>query len=117
MDLDAVQSDEQAATEELERGKGASLADSVEAGREQVGEAIGGQPIEQIPDSVVTRDGLHTNECVAMGTGLFPLHAAQEPQTARSLEKEHREGAGSGIDEGNGIVAAPAIGQGRGGLA
>ena len=48
VDLEAVQSDQQATAEALERGQGPVLAERVEADREQLSEAVGAQPVEQI---------------------------------------------------------------------
>ena len=118
VDLDAVQSDEQAAAEALEGGEGALLADGVEAEGEQVGEQSGVRTVEQIADAVVAGDGLHAEEGVAVGAGGVLLHAALELEEGGSLEEEGGEGAGSGVGEGVALVgAATGIGQARGGLA
>ena len=61
VDLDAVQGHQQATAETLERGQGTLLADGVEAEREEVGKAVGVQPVQQVTNAVVTWDGLHTS--------------------------------------------------------
>ncbi len=118
MDLDAVEGDEQAAAEALERGEGTLLADGAEAEGEQVGEAIGVHTVEQIADPVVAGDGLHAEEGVAVGAGGLLLHAALELEEGGSLEEEGGEGARGGVGDGVALVGAAAgIGQTRGGLA
>ena len=116
VDLDAVQGHQQATAETLERGQGTLLADGVEAEREEVGKAVGVQPVQQVTNAVVTWDGLHTEERVAIGAGALLLHAALEFQEGRGLEKEGRQGAGSGVAEVvAGVSAAPGIRQGGSG--
>ena len=112
VDLDAVQSDQQAAVEALEGGQCAVLADGSEAKREQVGAAVRVQPVEQVADAVIARDGLHAEERVAIGAGVLLLHAALEFQKGRGLEEEDRQGTGSGIADGIArVAAAPRIRQ------
>ena len=108
VDLDAVEGDEQAAAEALERGEGTLL---------QVGEAIGVHTVEQIADPVVAGD-VHAEEGVAVGAGGLLLHAALELEEGGSLEEEGGEGARGGVGDGVALVGAAAgIGQTRGGLA
>ena len=89
------------------------LADRVEAEREQLSEAVGDDPVEQIADAVVAGDGLDAGERVAIGAGGYLLPAALELQKRRSLEEQDPQGAGSGVGEGVTLVAA-AAGMGQG---
>ena len=108
VDLETVQSDQQATADTLERGQGSVLAERVEVEREQLSEAVGAQPVEQIANAVIARDGLDAEERLAIGARGFLLHPALELEERARLEEEDRKGAGNGVGEGVALVAAAA---------
>ena len=113
VNLDAVESDEQAASETQEGLEGAFVAQGVETAREEVAEGIGSDAVEQVTDLVVTRDLLHVEEGLAVRTGGLLLHAALEVEEGGGLQEEQGEGAGRGVGQGVALVASvTGIGQG-----
>ena len=118
MELDPVEGDEQAAVEAQEGVEAALVADGVEAEGEEIGEEGGIETVEQIANTVFTRDLADAEEGVAIGAGGLLEHAALEVEEGGGLEKERGEGAGSGIGDGVALVGAGAgVGQRRCGLA
>ena len=118
MDLDAVEGDEEAAVEAQEGIEAAVVADGVEAEREQVGEQIGVETVEEIPNLPVAGNLADAEEGVAVGAGGLLVHAAPEVEEGAGLEEEGGEGAGSGVGDGVALVGAGArAGQGGCGLA
>ena len=118
VELDAVESYEEAVVEAQEGGEGTVLGEGVEAGREERVKGIGGAAVEQGADAVVGRDALDAEQRLAVGASLLFLHAALEGEEGRVLHEEGGEGAASGIGDGVALVeAAPGIGECGGGLA
>ena len=118
MNLDAVQGDEEAASETQEGLEGALVAQGVKAQWEEVAEGIGSDAVEQVADLVVAGNALDAEEGLAVGAGGLLLHAALEVEEGGGLQEEEGEGAGSGVGQRVALVATrTGIGQGGGRLA
>ena len=76
MRLDAVQSEEDVASEALERPEGASLPEDVEAEREEFAESLGRGAIEQFADPVVFGNMPHAKQSLAAVARLAVLQPA-----------------------------------------
>ena len=114
MNLDAVQGDEQAASETQEGLEGALVAQGVKAQWEEVAEGIGSDAVEQVADLVVAGNALDAEEGLAVGAGGLLLHAALEVEEGGGLQEEEGEGAGSGVRQRVALVATrTGIRQGR----
>ena len=118
LELDAVESDGEAAVEAQEGIEGTLVAGGLQAVGKQGGEVVGVVASEEIPDVVVARNVRDPEQGLAIGASGLLQHAALEVEEGGGLEEEGGEGAGGSIGEAVALVGAgPGIGQGGGDLA